>query len=143
MYIVKVEIATPDEDMKQSTDLKVTVTAGDVAVRVRRFNPDFCDKKYHDLTIRAFNEGYKTELDKLQEGFARWYLYAWANVNGGFNDWILVDIDKMRESGLFDTNRKVKMNKDGTTGFVAYNLSELVNVDALVAWKEQNDPNRF
>jgi len=135
MHIVRIEIATPDEDMKQSTDLKVTVAAGDVAVRVRRYNPQFCDKKYHDLTIRAYNNGHKTELDKLRAGFAQWYLYAWTDNQGGFDDWILVSIDKMREAGLLDNNRKVKMNKDNRTGFVAYSLSELTGIDALVAWK--------
>lgn len=135
MYIVKVEIASPEEDMKQSTDLKVTVAGGDVAVRVRRYNLKFNDKKYHDLTIRAYNNGRRTELDKLRDGFAQWYLYAWADADGGFDDWILVDIDKMRNAELLAETRPVKMNTDKTTGFVAYSLSELASIDALVAWK--------
>lgn len=28
MYIVDVQVASPDEDMKQSTDLKIKITAG-------------------------------------------------------------------------------------------------------------------
>lgn len=47
MHIVDIEVATPEEDMKQATDMKTKITAGDVAVRIRR------DIKWRELTIRA------------------------------------------------------------------------------------------
>ena len=127
-YIVDVEVATPDEDMHQSTDLKIKVSGGDVAVRVRRGNI-----KFRDMTLRAHNKGHKTELDKLRDGFAKWYLYAWENEQQCICDWILVDIDAMRKADLLSENRKIIMNKDGVTGFVTYKIDELERCNALMA----------
>jgi hypothetical protein len=128
MKIVKIEAATPDEDMKQSTDLKVNIKGGDVAARVRRPY-----RTFRDLTIRAYKNGNKTEIDKLREGYADWYLYAWENEFGTLSEWILVDINKMRSSGLLFEQRTVRMNGDGRTGFVTYSIEELVRCGALVA----------
>ena len=49
MYIVDIQIANEEEDMKYSTDLKIKITAGDVAVRIRRDTP------YRDFTIRGIS----------------------------------------------------------------------------------------
>jgi len=128
MHIVSIEVATPEEDMKQSTDLKIKVTAGDIAVRVRRPYRDF-----RDLTIRAYNKGSKTEVHKIREGFGDWYLYAWESEGGKLAEWILVDIDKMRESGLIYQDKEIRMNKDGYTGFVNFSLQELDSINAIIA----------
>ena len=128
MYIVNVEVAKPDEDMKQSTDLKVTINSGCVAVRIRR--PGY--EKYKDITIRAYKNGYKTEIHKLREGFADWYLYAWASHNGTLSDWVLLDINKMRP--LLMEERYLIKNGDGS-GFYAYKIMELIEAGALVASK--------
>lgn len=127
MHIVSVDIATPEEDIKQSTDLKIRISAGDVAVRIRRENI-----KYHDLTIRAKNGNSKTEIHKLREGFGDWYLYAWT-VKDSISQWILVDINAMRKHGCFNDSRHVIMNKDGYTGFVTYSIEELESYNAIVA----------
>jgi hypothetical protein len=129
MHIISIEVASPEDDMKHSTDLKVKVTAGDVAVRIRRGRISF-----RDMTIRAKNGNAKTEIHKLREGFARWYLYMWADNSGKIDDWILVDIDKMRAAGLLNESRQVKMNKDGYTGFVTYTQFELKDCGALISW---------
>ncbi|MCP4142520.1 MAG: hypothetical protein GY755_19960 [Chloroflexi bacterium] len=128
MHIVSIDVATPDADMKQSTDLVVAVKAGSVAVRIRRPY-----QHYRDLTIRAYCGGKKTEVHKIREGFCKWYLYAWEGKGGILSEWILVDIDKMRSSGLVYQDKKIKMNKDGYTGFINYSLQELSNIDAIVA----------
>jgi len=130
MHIVDIEVATPDEDMKQSTDLKIKITSGTVAVRIRRAFYNF-----RDLTIRSKNGNAKTEIHKLREGFARWYLYLWTNENKEICDWILVDVDAMRLCGLLADERPTKMNKDGYTGFVSYSINELDTAGALVARK--------
>jgi hypothetical protein len=125
-YIVRVDVATPDEDMKQSTDLKVTVKAGAVAVRVRRK-----DKRFRDVTIRAYKNGNKTEIHKLRDGYGDWYLYAW-ELESGALEWVLLDIGKMRNAGLFGEKRPIIMNKDGQSGFVAYSIDEIKKAGALV-----------
>lgn len=130
MHIVKIEVATPEEDMKQATDLKIKITAGDVAVRIRRGKYDF-----RDITIRAYKNGNKTELHKLREGYGDWYLYAWEDKNqDGIAEWVLVDINKARS--LFNENKEVKMNKDGNSGFVSYSIEEVRATGALVAHKK-------
>jgi hypothetical protein len=131
MHIVTVDIAPDEDDMKRSTDLKIRVSSGDVAVRIRRasYNP-----RYRDLTIRAKNGNAKTEIHKLREGYADWYLYLWTD-DFGICDWVLVDIHRMRESGLLNESRPVKMNKDGYTGFCCYPVDELQSIGAIVARK--------
>lgn len=128
MNIVQIEVASPEDDMKHSTDLKVKVTSGDIAVRVRRPY-----QNYRDLTIRAFNKGLKTEIHKLRDGYCDWYLYAWENQFGKLKEWMLININILRNSGLLDMNRPVKMNKDGATGFVSFSIRELEGINSVAA----------
>ena len=131
IYIIDIEVSTPEEDMKQSTDLKITITTGDIAVRIRR------DIPWRELTIRAFSGGNKTEIHKLRAGYGDWYLYLWT-VKNKISEWILVDINKMREAGLLSEQRPIIMNKDGYTGFVKYTIPELEYHGCLVA-RNNND----
>ena len=128
MYLLDVQISNNNKDTKQATDMVITVKGGDVAVRVRRPYRDF-----RDLTIRAWrSSGVKTELTKLKEGFADWYFYGWSDDKGGFLDWMLVDLDKLRQSGLLE-NLLMTFNTDQTTGFVSINWDELNAHGCLVA----------
>ena len=74
MHLLKISIADKEKDTREATDLVFEVDGGTVAVRTRR-----CEERYYrDFTIRKLSMwGNKTELDKLREGFAKWYLYAW------------------------------------------------------------------
>lgn len=120
-HLVVIEVASPEEDMKQSTDMIIRLKAGNVAVRIRR------DIPYRDFTIRAYCNGYKTELHKLREGFCDWYLYAWTKEEI-IIDWVIIDINKMRNHGLLNEDKRIKMNFDNRTGFIIYELKELENV---------------
>lgn len=131
IYLIDIRVASEQDDVHHSTDLNVNVTGGNVAVRIRRNN-----KTFRDLTIRAYKGGHKTEIDKLREGFADWYLYAWEGINNTFDDWILVDINILRKSGMLNQNRYITMNTDGDSGFVTYSIPELVSCGALTARKE-------
>jgi len=132
IHLVSIEVASKQDDLHHSTDLNIKVTGGCVAVRIRRSN-----KTFRDLTIRAYKGGYKTEIDKLREGFADWYLYAWEGQNNNFDDWILVDINILRRAGMLDQSRRVTMNTDGNSGFVAYSIQELIECGALIARMNQ------
>ncbi len=71
--VVTVRLADDHEDAKQATDMVVEVVGGTIAVRIRDDTRDF-----RDWTVRTSRaSGVRTEIDKLREGFARWYLYAW------------------------------------------------------------------
>jgi len=126
MHIVNIEIASTENDLEHATDLEVHVTGGNIAVRIRR------DIPWRDLTIRAKNGNARTEIHKLRDGYADWYLYAWTTKNN-ISDWLLIDLNAMRSKGCFDKNRPITMNKDGYTGFVKYSLQELKSYNAIVA----------
>ena len=119
MYIMSVSIAPDVVDQKQATDMIVEVKGGQVAVRIRRTT---C--RYRDLTVRAHCHGYKTEIDKLREGFGDWYLYGWVDDRGDISEWILLNLDALRQSGLLDIKRKPISNHDGTA-FVSITQQEL------------------
>jgi len=125
-HMLDICIAPLDADMNRATDMVVSVKGGDVAVRVRR--PRY---NYRDLTIRA-RAGGKTEIDKIREGFARWYLYGWTNGDGRLAEWMLVDLDKVREHELL-SGRRVIDNRDGRTGFIAIPAEELLAKGCIVA----------
>lgn len=125
-HMLDICIAPLDADMNRATDMVVSVKGGDVAVRVRR--PRY---NYRDLTIRA-RAGGKTEIDKIREGFARWYLYGWTNGDGRLAEWMLVDLDKVREHELLN-GRRVIGNRDGRTGFIAIPAEELLAKGCIVA----------
>ena len=133
MHIVKIEVATPDEDMQTATDLKIKITAGDVAVRVRRPNCAF-----RDITIRSINKGNRTEIHKLRDGYGDWYLYAWTD-ESGICEWVLYDIHKMRESGILDQKRSTIPNGDGT-GFYSYSINELSHIGAVIEHHNNTPP---
>lgn len=128
MHFIGVRTATPNEDMRQATDLVVTVQDGDIAVRIRRSG---YRSKYRDLTIRSYNNGCRTELDKIKEGWGRWYLYLWECTENNICDWILADLNKVRELNLLE-NRKEIPNTDKTTRFISISADELRNTGCLV-----------
>ena len=126
--IISIEVAPPDADAERATDMTIKVVGGNVAVRVRRDAT-----RFRDLTIRSRrSSGRKTELEKIREGFADWYLYAWT-INGTISEWVLVDLGRVRESGLLDKPRKEIPNKDGTTFFVGIPIAELEQNSCIVS----------
>lgn len=126
-HFVNVRIASKDQDMKQATDFIVIIEGGEIAVRIRRANV-----RWRDLTIRSRIGHAKTEIHKIREGFGRYYLYCWTDANNAICDWILVDLDLLRESGLLE-NRKEIPNKDGYTAFINIPAIELAANGCLIA----------
>ena len=136
MHLLSVRVATDEQDLKKATDLVIRVDGGDIAVRIRR--PNYRGR-FRDLTIRSWRaSGFKTELEKIKDGFGDWYLYAWSDGQGGLDDWLLVDLHNLRKSGLLDNRRVIKNRSDkGLTGFIAIKDSELKAHGCLVAeWKQ-------
>ena len=131
IYFMDIEVAGDYKDTEESTDLIVSVKGGaDVAVRTR-----FASCFFRDFTIRSRSFcGGETEIHKLRKGFAKWYLYAW-ELNNGFYEWILVDLDCVRQNGLLDKDWTEKQNADGQTQFIIIPLKELWDVGAIVNLK--------
>lgn len=131
--IVSVNVLPSDyeADVKCATDYIVRVDAGDIACRVRY--RDNCP--WRELTIRSrLASGTKTELAKLREGFGRWYLYAWADRGNYdiFPEWVWIDLDRLRSSGLMEKQRREIRNYDSRTWFIAITLKELMQADVIL-----------
>lgn len=129
-YVFEVKGASAQQDLKQATDLLLTVSGKkSVAVRIRRDN---C--RYRDLTIRARRtSGAKTELEKIKEGNGDLYLYGWALGTNSVREWMLVDLHKLRASGLLEHNWSLKKNTDNTTQFIAIPYSPLSECGCILA----------
>lgn len=137
-HLVKIELAPQELDMEEATDLKLLVVEGGaMACRIRRPS---CEER--DLTLRTRVPGdYRTEWHKIRDGKAKWYFYGWTDNKGEIAEWILVDLDVMRENHLFDeipAGREIP-NRDGTF-FTYFTLWELGLSNAFVAkhLKENN-----
>jgi len=94
---------------------------------------------YRDLTIRAqVRSNGKTEIHKIRdEGKGDIYFYAWTYDNLGKEQmqcYMLVDLNKLRQSGLLDESRQITSNGDGT-GFVSYSKDELDRTGALLIYE--------
>ena len=134
--ILSIKVAGCNKDLKHATDMVIAVEGGDVAVRVRRAE---YRKKWRDLTIRSWRAGgIKTELHKIKEGAGDWYLYAWSDGDKRLSDWMLVDLNKVRESGLL--NRPERANKDGRTRFIAISDKELRRCGCMVSEATDETP---
>lgn len=123
LHLFQFSVATPQQDMKQATDMTVKIVSSHdigIAVRLRR-----AQYQHRDLTIRAARRsGVTTELGKIREGAGDFYLYGWTNA-WTIREWMLIDLEKLRQSGLLMRPRHVYANKDQTTGFIAIPYREL------------------
>jgi hypothetical protein len=133
MHLLEVGIASAQQDMKQATDMLVTVR-GEIAIAVRLRRPTYT---HRDLTIRAMrSSGVKTELEKIQFGAGDFYLYGWTNA-WCIPEWMLVNLHRLRDSGLLNRNWQLIRNKDNRTAFIAipYTLLKqygcVVNMEGL------------
>lgn len=126
-HLVELSTAPIEMDIKCATDFVVRLKGGNIAVRLRR--PD-C--QFRDLTIRALRDsGNKTELEKIKEGHGFRYFYGWIDKNNIIAEWMLIDLDKVRDMGLLDIERPLIPNFDGTY-FVGIPLADLDEADCLL-----------
>lgn len=125
-HIIKIDVSDPEDDMGKATDMVIKVTGGDVAVRLRTG-----ERPERDLTIRSYNKGYKTELEKLRDGFGDWYFYAWFGPDNHISEWLLADINQMRISEILDVPRFEIPNGDGTK-FISITIDELQATACLI-----------
>jgi hypothetical protein len=124
-YFFDVETADYYKDTQESTDLILKLSGGDVAVRVRQFKyiyhfPTLDQKPLaYDWSVRfRSRNGFRTEIDKLRDGYARWYFMGIANDDEtDLYDYGLIDLDKCRVDDVFHSELwQVNPNGDGTAG---------------------------
>jgi hypothetical protein len=128
---VKFRLANETEDMQEATDMVIEVEGGTIALRLR-------ETRFRDFTIRAQTKyGGETEIHKLKKGYGDWYLYAWGDGKDKLEEWILIDLEKLRDSKLLEKEYFTIPNNDGT-GFVAISLDELDENNCIVQRKINN-----
>lgn len=130
---ILIQPAPDAEDMQRNTDLIVfRVATLRVACRVRRYS--YFAKWPQEFTIRAErHNGSNTELAKLISGYGDYFVYAFANAdNTDLIAWRVIDLSVFRlwfnrqlAQNKGRTPGKLQRNGDGSSDFLAFNVSEL------------------
>lgn len=116
-----------DVDRQEATDLVVMRGRSMmIAARVRR--PGYVDKYPNDFTIRSeIDNGAKTELSKMTDGFGDWMFYGHAAKDGGegIDRWMIVDLRAWRAQLIRNRGgiRMSKMSNGDGTHFVAFDVT--------------------
>ncbi|MBZ0279392.1 MAG: hypothetical protein K8L97_01545 [Anaerolineae bacterium] len=129
LALFTIKVATYQQDIKQATDLLVSVSGQKaIAVRLRR-----AMYRYRDLTIRAQRtSGAPTELEKIKSGYGDYYLYGWT-VDYRIPEWMLVDLSRLRATGLLNSPQAAIRNKDARTAFIAISYTTLRDYGCVLA----------
>ncbi|MGH8773468.1 MAG: hypothetical protein ACREV2_20180 [Burkholderiales bacterium] len=93
--------ATFEVDTERASDL-VVLKARDMAIACRVRRPGYAERYPWDFTLRAHRDsGTKTELEKIQDGWADWMFYAHAKDGETpiFAQWFLLDLNAFRAQG--------------------------------------------
>lgn len=129
---ISFRVGTLEEDMKHATDMVLEITSLDMTIAVRLRRSEKC--KWRDFTIRSkVPSGYKTEIDKLREGFARWYFYGWVN-QSSIQQYAIIDLDKLRQdTDLLQRSWRLIPNVGIDTEFIAIPMDTVIDAGAIVA----------
>jgi hypothetical protein len=119
-------VSTVQEDGDLSFDAKY---GEDITVAFRARNPTV---GFRDITIRSYaGNGGKSEYGKLLSGrFADYYLYVWLDAGERPSEFVLLDMKRAVDGGVFETPRKEQSNIDGTR-FVVFEVEDFVKVNAV------------
>lgn len=129
--IIQISASTFEQDTQDAIDYEIKVASGAMACRIRRAHS--CGQR--DLTMTSFRpSGASPEMEKILNGAVRWYLYAWAQ-QGGFVDWMFVDLDVVRKKSLIEKalHRKNEVRLEDGSKFVYLSSTELSRAGAIVA----------
>jgi hypothetical protein len=104
------------QDTEQATDLVLNLTGGNMAVRVRtRKQYDAALQWGFDWSVRSYANGYRNEIEKLKQGYVRFYFIAFsADDAGTLAAWWLLDVDRVLAQGILDKKWKRYKNNDNT-----------------------------
>lgn len=125
-------VASPFEiDAKEASDL-IVLKARDMRIAARVRRPGYAEKYRYQFTVRSRrNNGAKTEMRKLIEGFADWMFYGHSDAEEKrLAEWMLIDLNVWRShllersysSGWNCLVADEKPNKDKETKFMAFDV---------------------
>ena len=136
------DIASDYRDQKQATDMVVSMRLprrGQIAVRNRRYEE--CKPWPWEITVRSWNKGIPTEIDKFRQGWGDWMLYVVPKPKSESESYryYLLDIDKWREmDNLAPDAGKETANVGGNTRFRAYDVRRMPP-GVVIDWKNEVD----
>jgi len=92
-------VAPEVEDTQRATDLMI-LTARDVRIAARMRRPGYAQRFPYDFTIRSHrDDGCKTEMQKMIEGYGDWMFYGHGNYDGSSVDaFLLIDLAVWRSA---------------------------------------------
>lgn len=112
-------------DTQEAADLLIEADNkhDDVYVAVRLRKQQYVNKYPHDFTVRyEYTDGYKTEYQKIMEGFADTMFYGFV-IGGSIARWIILDMDCFRKEAEKDyIIKEHKHNRDGRNSFLAFDI---------------------
>ena len=135
------DIASDYKDHNEATDIVVRQTlprsSGGISLRIRRYE-DVISWPW-EITIRSWNKGIPTEIDKLRKGHGAWMLYLVPKSENEAYRYYLLDLDKWRDmDNLAPDAGMKKSNVGGNTRFRAYDVRRMPR-GFVIDWKNEVD----
>lgn len=110
--LTNIRESTFNEDTKQCTDIvgyDISYKMIRIAIRIRDYK--YRDR-FNDFTIRS------TQYPKLKVKDIQYYLYGWQSAQIGIREYYILDMTKIRQSGILEESYNLKYNNDGTKFYV-------------------------
>jgi len=130
-----------DQDTQEAADLILTDGKEEFMIALRLRNASYMDRYPFDFTVRReYTEGYKTEYEKIMEGFADMMFYGFRDGNNVVR-WALLLMDEFRDQHEFVGGEWIPQdhivferrdNKDGRNCFNGYDINTFKNKDKLI-----------
>jgi len=130
--IWRILVTSFDQDTQEAADLILTDGKEEFMIALRLRNASYMDRYPFDFTIRReYTDGYKTEYEKIMEGFADMMFYGFRDGNKIVR-WVFLSMDVFRSHHeCIDGEWKPKDgvvfermgNKDGRNCFNGYDIN--------------------
>jgi len=113
-------------DVKEAADLVIASDAEydkDLYAAVRLRKSEFASRYPYEFTVRyQYTAGYKTEYEKIIEGYADIMFYGFV-IGNSIARWIILDMDCFRKEAEEEyIARAHKRNTDGRNSFLAFDV---------------------
>lgn len=127
--LASIRTSTKKEDTTEATDLVATLKDGrsiKIAVRMRKW-----DCIYRDVTIRKYNCGCSTEVDKIQK--IDYYFYCWCTKDDKIGEYLLFKVEPLIKHNIIlrFKNYNVHENPDKKSSFFVIPVSVLSDIGAV------------
>ena len=139
-----IKVTSFDQDTKEAADLILTDGDEEFMIALRLRNAMYMKQYPLDFTIRReYTEGYKTEFEKIMEGFADMMFYGFRDGNRVVR-WVFLSMDAFRlEHHYSDIHGEWigkphvlyerRDNHDGRNCFHAYKITSFENPNLIIA----------